>query len=70
MPSFALSVKVKFPTSLGAGVPLNVCVEGLKKSHEGVLFDTKYDIEGVSNEKVEGENVNEKGWPTTASGGI
>ena len=67
--SFALKVNVKFPTSLDAGVPLNVRVDALKDNHDGVLFEIVYDIEGESYENVEGEKVNEKGWETTARGG-
>ena len=59
----------KFPTSLDAGVPLNVRVEASNDSHEGVLLDIEYDIEGLSYENVEGEKVKEKGCDTTASGG-
>jgi hypothetical protein len=67
--SFADKVKVKFPTSLDCGVPVNVREEASNFSHDGVLLDIEYDIVGVLYEKVEGENVNEKGWAATANGG-
>jgi hypothetical protein len=67
--SLALNVKVKFPTSVDAGVPLNVRVELSNVNHDGVSLEIEYVIEGLSYEKVEGENVNEKGCDTTANGG-
>jgi hypothetical protein len=33
------------------------------------LFETEYVTVGASYENVDGENVNENGWDTTASGG-
>jgi len=68
--SFAVKVNVKFPTSPVPGVPLNVPNEPSKDIHDGISLDTKYDMDGVLYENVDGERVNENCWPTTARGGI